>query len=144
LYGIRSVPGPGREPIGQRGRYPLYYVPLWLLAVCLPVSALAIYIGLRDTGISRGLLCALTVVLSPVLLLGTAFAAVVASTALSAALYEPTEPPDSPAPQQQAPREPTEQTIPPDTTEPAASPSASPASSPDASASASASPSADR
>ncbi len=131
---MRSVPGPGREPIGQRGRCPLYYVPLWLLAVCLPVSALAIYIGLRDTGISRGLLYALTAVLSPVLLLGTAFAAVVASTALSAALNEPTEPPESPAPQQRAPREPTEQTVPPDTTEPE-EPAASHSASPSASAS---------
>jgi hypothetical protein len=96
LYGICSVPGPGREPIGQRGRCPLYYVPLWLLAVCLPVSALAIYLGLRDTGISRGLLYALTAVLSPVLLLGTAFAAVVASTALSAAFEEPAPAPQAP------------------------------------------------
>ena len=150
MYGIRSVPEPGREPIGQRGRCPLYYVPLWLLAVCLPVSALAIYLGLRDAGISRGLLYVLTVVLSPVLLFGTAFAAVVASTAFSAALEEPKKAPDNRAPQREAPREPTERTVPPDTTEPteptdsAASPSASPVPSPDASASATASPSADR
>lgn len=126
----------------------MYYVPLWMLAVCLPVTALAIYLGLRDTDISRGLLYGLTVVLSPVLLLGTAFAAVVASTALTAALEEPAAAPDNPAPQKEAPREPTEQTAPPDTTEPteltepAASPSASSSASPDASASAS--PSADR
>ena len=125
----------------------MYYVPLWMLAVCLPVSALAIYLGLRDTGISRGLLYILTVVLSPVLLFGTAFAAVVASTAFSVALEEPKKAPDNRAPQQEAPREPTERTVPPDTTEPtesAASPSASPVASPDASASATASPSADR
>ncbi|MDQ3637801.1 MAG: hypothetical protein M3426_07375, partial [Actinomycetota bacterium] len=67
----------------------MYYVPLWMLAACLPVSALAIYLGLRDTGISRLLLYVLTVVLSPILLLGTAFAAVVASTALSVAFEEP-------------------------------------------------------
>jgi hypothetical protein len=154
LYGICSVPGPGREPIGQRGRCPLYYVPLWLLAVCLPVSALAIYLGLRDTGISRGLLYALTAVLSPVLLLGTAFAAVVASTALSAAFEEPAPAPQAPEPQRQAPREGSdpngrpEATTPeataPEATEPAASPSASPAASPSASPAASASPSADR
>jgi hypothetical protein len=126
----------------------VYYVPLWMLAVCLPVSALAVYLGLRDTGISRGLLYVLTVALSPVLLLGTAFAAVVASTALSAALQEPAEAPEAPAPQRQPPDEPTRQADPPDRpeptvpeeTEPAASPSASPAASP----SASASPSADR
>jgi hypothetical protein len=85
----------------------VYYVPLWMLAVCLPVSALAIYLGLRDTGISRGLLYVLTVALSPVLLLGTAFAAVVASTALSAALEEPPRAPESPAPQRQPSGEPT-------------------------------------
>ena len=104
----------------------MYYVPLWMLAVCLPVSALAIYLGLRDTGISRGLLYVLTVVLSPVLLFGTAFAAVVASTAFSAALEEPKKAPDNRAPQREAPREPTERTVPADTmepTEPVASPS---------------------
>lgn len=128
----------------------MYYVPLWMLAVCLPVSALAVYLGLRDTGISRGLLYVLTVALSPVLLLGTAFAAVVASTALSAALQEPAEAPEAPAPQRQPSGEPTRQAAPPDRpeptvpeeTDPTASPSASPAASP--SASASASPSADR
>lgn len=127
----------------------MYYVPLWMLAVCLPVSALAIYLGLRDTGISRGLLYVLTVALSPVLLLGTAFAAVVASTALSAALEEPPRAPESPAPQRQPSGEPTLQAAPerpeptvPEQTDPASSPSASPAASP--SASASASPSADR
>jgi hypothetical protein len=127
----------------------VYYVPLWMLAVCLPVSALAIYLGLRDTGISRGLLYVLTVALSPVLLLGTAFAAVVASTALSAALEEPPRAPESPAPQRQPSGEPTRQAAPerpeptvPEETDPASSPSASPAASP--SASASASPSADR
>jgi hypothetical protein len=146
---MRSVPGPGREPIGQRGRCPLYYVPLWLLAVCLPVSALAIYLGLRDTGISRGLLYALTAVLSPVLLLGTAFAAVVASTALSAAFEEPAPAPQAPEPQRQAPREGSDpngrpEATAPEATEPVASPSASPAASPSASPAASASPSADR
>ena len=127
----------------------MYYVPLWMLAACLPVSALAIYLGLRDTGISRGLLYVLTVALSPVLLLGTAFAAVVASTALSAALEEPAQAPEAPASQRRPADEPTRQTAPPDRpeptvpeeTDPAASPSASPAASP--SASASASPSAD-
>ena len=148
MYGIRSVPGPGREPIGQRGRCPLYYVPLWLLAVCLPVSALAIYLGLRDTGISRGLLYALTAVLSPVLLLGTAFAAVVASTALSAAFEESAPAPQAPEPQRQAPREGSvpngrPEVTAPEATEPVASPSASPVASPSASASATASPSAD-
>ena len=111
------------------------------------MSALAVYLGLRDTGISRGLLYVLTVALSPVLLLGTAFAAVVASTALSAALDEPAGAPENPAPRQQAPREPTGRTAPPDTpepTQPAASPPASPAASPSASPAASASPSADR
>src|ERR671916_613653 len=128
LYGIRSVPGPGREPTGQQRRSPVYYVPLWMLALFLPVSALAVYLGLRDAGVSRGLLYFLTVLLSPVLLLGAAFAAVVASTALSAALEEPAEVPDDPPPQREATREPTEQTAPPATTEPtqpAASPSAS-------------------
>lgn len=128
----------------------MYYVPLWMLVACLPVSALAIYLGLRDTGISRGLLYVLTVVLSPVLLLGTAFAAVVASTALSAAFEEPAETPDAPAPREQTPREPTERPArpeptvpePPEPTEPAASPSASPAASPSASPAATASPSA--
>ena len=95
----------------------MYYVPLWMLALFLPVSALAVYLGLRDAGVSRGPLYVLTVLLSPVLLLGAAFAAVVASTALSAALEEPAENPDDPAPQREpAPREPTEQTAPPDTT----------------------------
>ena len=118
-----------------------------MLALCLPVSALAIYLGLRDTGISRGLLYALTVALSPVLLLGTAFAAIVASTVLSTAFEEPAEAPENPAPQRETPREPTARTPPPDApepTQPAASPSASPAASPSASASASASPSPDR
>ena len=125
-----------------------------MLAVCLPVSALAIYLGLRETGVSRGLLYALTSVLSPVLLLGTAFAAVVASTALSAAFEEPAPAPQAPEPQRQAPREGSdpngrpEATTPeataPEATEPAASPSASPAASPSASPAASASPSADR
>lgn len=151
LYGIRSVPG--REPIDQRGRCPLYYVPLWLLTVCLPVSALAVYLGLRDAGISRGLLYALTTVLSPVLLLGTAFAAVVASTALSAAFEEPAPASQAPEPQRQAPRGESVPNARPEATsheatEPVASPSASPAASPSASPSASpaasASPSADR
>ncbi|MDP8901011.1 MAG: hypothetical protein M3N33_07695 [Actinomycetota bacterium] len=122
----------------------MYYVPLWLLAVCLPVSAFAIYLALRDTDLSRPLVYALSVVLSPVLLLGTAFAAVVASTALQ----EPVQAPQDPAPQrQQPPREPAspadnpEPTVP-EATQPVASPSASPSAS--ASASASASPSADR
>ena len=125
-----------------------------MLAVCLPVSALAIYLGLRDTGISHGLLYALTAVLSPVLLLGTAFAAVVASTALSAAFGEPAPAPHAPEPQRQAPREGSdpngrpEATTPeataPEATEPVASPSASSAASPSASPAASASPSADR
>ena len=129
----------------------MYYVPLWMLAACLPVSALAIYLGLRDTEISRPLRYDLTVVLSPVLLLGAAFAAVVASTALSAAFEEPVDAPEAPAPRQQPSRE---QTTPPDRpeptvpepTEPTASPEASPSASPSASASASpsASPSADR
>ena len=153
MYGIRSVPGSEREPTGQRGRCPLYYVPLWLLVVCLPVSALAIYLGLRDADISRGLLYALTAVLSPVLLLGTAFAAVVASTALSATFAEPVPAPRTPEPQREAPREgcvPSErpEATAPEATEPVASPpaspSASPAASPSASPAASASPSADR
>jgi len=122
----------------------VYYVPLWMLAACLPVSALAIYLGLRDTGISRLLLYVLTVVLSPILLLGTAFAAVVASTALSVAFEEPAGAPEDPAPQERPSRE---QTAPPEkpeptvleTTEPAASPDASPGASPSASPSASAS-----
>src|SRR3712207_8307911 len=106
-----------------------------MLLACLPVSALAIYLGLRDTGISRGLLYVLTVVLSPVLLLGTAFAAVVASTALSAAFEEPAETPEVPAPREQAPREPTEtparpEPTVPEPTEPATTPSASPSASP--------------
>ena len=118
---------------------------MWLLAACLPVSALAIYLGLRDTGISRGLLYALTAVLSPVLLLGTAFAAVVASTALSATFEGPAPTPRTPEPQREAPREgsvPNDrpEATAPEATEPVASPSASPAASP----SASASPSTDR
>ncbi len=122
---------------------------MWLLAVCLPVSALAIYLGLRDTGISRGLLYALTAVLSPVLLLGTAFAAVVASTALSAAFEERAPAPQAPEPQRQAPREGSDpngrpEATTPEATEPVASPSASSAASPSASPAASASPSADR
>jgi hypothetical protein len=133
----------------------VYYVPLWMLAVCLPVSALAIYLGLRDTEISRPLLYVLTVVLSPVLLLGTAFAAVVASTALSAAFEEPVDTPEDPAPRQEPSREQnappddgpeptvTEPTVP-EPTGPTASPVASPSASPSASASASASPSADQ
>jgi hypothetical protein len=122
---------------------------LWLLAVCLPVSALAIYLGLRDTGVSRGLLYALTAVLTPVLLLGTAFAAVVASTALSAAFEKPAPAARNSEPQREAPRggsvpnDRPEATTP-EATEPVASPSASPAASPAASPSASASPSADR
>lgn len=129
----------------------MYYVPLWLLAVCLPVSALAIYLGLRDTDLSRPLVYALSALLSPVLLLGTAFAAVVASTALQG----PVQPPQDPEPQrQQPPREPSspadnpEPTVPeptvPEPTQPAASPTASPVASPSVSASASASPSAGR
>ncbi len=132
----------------------MYYVPLWMLAACLPVSALAIYLGLRDTEISRPLLYVLTVVLSPVLLLGTAFAAVVASTALSAAFEEPAAAPEDPAPRQEPSREQnappdrpeptvTEPTVP-EPTGPTASPEASPSASPSASASASASPSADQ
>lgn len=123
----------------------MYYVPLWMLAACLPVSALAIYLGLRDTEISRPLLYVLTVVLSPVLLLGTAFAAVVASTALSAAFEEPVEAPASrqqPSPEQNAPPDRPEPTVP-EPTGSTASPEASPSASPSASASASASPSAD-
>jgi hypothetical protein len=104
----------------------VYYVPLWMLAACLPVSALAIYLGLRDTGISRLLLYVLTVVLSPILLLGTAFAAVVASTALSVAFEEPA-PQQRPSREQTAPPEKPEPTVL-ETTEPAATPAASPAS----------------
>ena len=125
----------------------MYYVPLWLLAVCLPVSALAIYLGLRETDLSRALVYVLSVVLSPILLLGTAFAAVVASTALQ----EPVGAPQDPPPQRQQPsREPTspadnpEPTVPEPTVPESTRPASSPAASPSASASASASPSADR
>ena len=124
----------------------MYYVPLWLLAACLPVSALAIYLGLRETGLCGPLLYVLSAALSPILLLGTAFAAVVATTALE----EPIQAPQNPAPQRQPSSEPTsrEPTSPADNPEPtvpeATQPAASPSASPSASASATASPSADR
>jgi cytoskeletal protein RodZ len=120
----------------------VYYVPLWLLAVCLPVSALAIYLGLRETDLSRPLVYVLSAVLSPVLLLGTAFAAVVASTALQ----EPVGAPQDPASERQQPsREPASPADNPEPTVPEPTrPTASPTASPSASASASASPSADR
>ena len=136
----------------------MYYVPWWLLAVCLPVAALAAYLALRGTDISRRSLYVLTVVLSPVLLLGAAVAAVVISTGLSAVLepasQTPTQPartgpgPTSPGPTP-GPANPTpgpEATDPeatgpeatgPEATGPAASPNASPAASPSASPAAS-------
>lgn len=122
----------------------MHYAPWWLLLFCLPVAALAAYLALRGTDLSRRTLYALTILLSPVLVVGAAVVAVALSTALFA-LFEPapepsvlparTEPstpePVGPAPEETV-SEPTGQTAP-----PAASPSASPAASPSASPAAS-------
>lgn len=124
----------------------MHYAPWWLLLFCLPVAALAAYLALRGTDLSRRTLYALTILLSPVLVVGAAVVAVALSTALFA-LFEPApEPsvlpartePSSPEPVGPTPApeetvsEPTGQTA-----SPAASPSASPAASPSASPAAS-------
>ncbi|MBA2510316.1 MAG: hypothetical protein H0V28_02440, partial [Rubrobacteraceae bacterium] len=53
----------------------MYFVPWWLLLICLPVAALAAFLALRGTQMSRRTLYVLSVALSPVLLLGAAFVA---------------------------------------------------------------------
>lgn len=128
----------------------MYYAPWWLLLACLPIAALAAFLRLRRTGISRRNLYVLTVALSPVILLGAAVVAVVVSTSLSVVLeptaQTPTQPvrtgPASPEPTSPEPTNPTttfEVTVP-ETTSPSASPAASPSASPAASPSASPAP----
>lgn len=122
----------------------MHYAPWWLLLFCLPVAALAAYLALRGTDLSRRTLYALTILLSPVLVVGAAVVAVALSTALFALFEPPPEPsvlpartepsapePVDPAPEETAP-EPTGQTASPDAS-PAASPAASPSASPAAS-----------
>ena len=124
----------------------MYYVPLWLLIICLPVSALALYLGLRETNLSRPLVYGLSALLSPIFLVAVTLAAVTASTALSTATEEPVEtggPPREERPEPSGSGEPAtpEPTTPAQT--PGASTSASASASASAPASASASPAAE-
>ena len=61
----------------------MYYLPWWVLLACMPASALAVYLALRDSTISRRALLALTAVLAPLVLLGAAVAALAVSVSLS-------------------------------------------------------------
>ena len=67
------------------------YVALWILAVCLPASALAAYLALRTVPLPRPRLYVLTALLAPVLLLGAVVAALIVSTLLSAAFETPAD-----------------------------------------------------
>ncbi len=119
----------------------MYFVPWWLLLVCLPVAGLAAFLALRGPETSRRTLYVLTVVLSPVLLLGAAVIAVVVSTVISAAFEPAPQSPTQPTRMELTSPEPNnpttfEETVP-ETTGPSASPGSSPSASPDASPSAS-------
>jgi PASTA domain len=81
---------------------PVYYLPWWVLLACLLASALAAYLALRDSALSRRALFVLTVVLAPLVLLGATVAALALSVslpilaqdvpdALKGALEEPSE-----------------------------------------------------
>ena len=54
-----------------------------MLLACLPASAFAVYLALRDSALSRRALFALTAVLARLLLLGAAVAALAVSVSLS-------------------------------------------------------------
>ena len=122
----------------------MHYAPWWLLLLCLPVAGMAAYLALRGTDLSRRTLYALTILLSPVLVVGAAAVAVVLSTALFAFLEPTSEPsvlpartePSTPEPTRPAPEETVPEPTSP-TSSPAASPSASPTASPAASPAAS-------
>jgi hypothetical protein len=58
---------------------PVYYLPWWALFACMPASALATYLALRDSALSRRALFVLTAVLAPLVLLGAAVAALAVS-----------------------------------------------------------------
>ncbi len=119
----------------------MYFAPWWLLLICLPVAALAAFLALRGTQMSRRTLYVLSVALSPVLLLGAAFVAVVVSTALSVVFEPAPQSSTRPVRTELTSPEPTnpttfEETVL-ETTTPSASPGASPSASPAASPSAS-------
>ena len=57
----------------------MYYLPWWVLLACLLASALAAYLALRGSSLSRRALFALTAVLAPFVLLGAAVAALAVS-----------------------------------------------------------------
>ena len=134
----------------------VFFLPWWLLLVCLVGSALATYFLLERTraGDSPWVLFPLTAVLAPAVLAGAMVVAIVLSTALSAlSEHRPGTPPEGTGVEGTLERTVPATTIstPPSTTQsaspsasptasPSASPSASPIASPSASASASPSP----
>jgi hypothetical protein len=71
-----------RKKKGVKG-VSVYYLPRWVLLACLPVSAFAVYLALRDSALSRRALFALTAVLARLLWLGAAVAALAVSVSLS-------------------------------------------------------------
>ncbi len=77
--------GPSRCGAQEEGReggeriLPVYYLPKRVLLACLPASAFAVYLALRDSALSRRALFALTAVLARLLLLGAAVAALAVS-----------------------------------------------------------------
>jgi hypothetical protein len=113
----------------------VYYLPWWVLLACMPACALATYLALRDSALSRRALFALTAVLAPVVLLGAAVVAIAISVLLSVLDERPIDHQEPPARVGRTQPTTTADRPAPVTTTPTASPIASPMASPSATAS---------
>jgi cytoskeletal protein RodZ len=116
----------------------VYYLPWWVLLACMPASALAVYLALRDSAISRRALFALMAVLAPLVLLGAAVAALAVSVSLSVLDERLIDHQEPPARIERTQPTTTVDRQAPATTAPTASPTASSTASPSATASLSA------
>ena len=118
----------------------MFFLPWWLLLVCLVGSALATYVLLEGTqaGDSPWALYPLTAVLAPVVLAGMVGVAIGLSTFVSALLEDQSaEPPEGTGAESTLERTVPSTTSTPPSTSPSASPSASPTASPTSSPTAS-------